>query len=418
MTSAKLVWATAVVLTNTALAAEWSQFRGPAGAGRAPEAKVPAAPTEKDIAWTLGLPGKGHSSPVGWGTKVFITAEDSTKKGTRYLLCADARTGKELWRYTDTFVPYSQHAHNSFAASTPAVDARRIYISWLSGEERKVLAVDHQGKKVWEITGGFYKENHGSSASPILEDGLVIISNDHSNGRDAGLCALEAETGRVKWQTATKSERTAFSTPIVWVGADGVKQLICSSQPAALTALDVKTGKVLWEVQRPVSGARAVGMPVAVDGLVFASVGQGGNGQGAVAVRPGSPDGKIKPELVWEATNRVPYVPTPVAVGPHLFVMNDGGILSCVRAADGQRLWEERGPGKAYSSLICANHTLYALSRDGVLMTLKASETFQPLGQLKLGEECHTTPAIIDGRLIVRTNTKLLSLSGTSPANP
>jgi outer membrane protein assembly factor BamB len=134
-----------------------------------------------------------------------------------------------------------------------------------------------------------------------------------------------------------------------------------------------------------------------------------------VAVRPGSSDGKRKPELVWEASNRIPYVPTPVAIGPHLFVLNDAGLLSCVRASDGEQIWEERGPGKAYGSLVAVNGILYALGRDGTLMTARAGNKFEELGRMTLGEECQTTPAVAGGRLIVRTNTKLIGI-GRAPS--
>ena len=162
-------------------------------------------------------------------------------------------------------------------------------------------------------------------------------------------------------------------------------------------------------------------MPVlTAGGLIFATVGQGGIGRGAVAVRPGSADGSRKPEVVWEASKHIPYVPTPVAVGRHLFLLSDGGLLSCLRASDGERLWElERGPGEAYSSLVAVNGVLYALSRKGILMTARAGEKYEPLGQLDLGEACQTTPAVAGGRLIVRTNTKLIGIGGPpSSAKP
>ncbi len=395
-------------------AADWSQLRGPEGHGVAEAPGVPASLTEKDIAWSIELPGKGHSSPVAWGGRIFVTAEGA-KPGTRHVLGIDAATGRELWRYTDTFEAYPQHQFNSYAASTPVADAERVYVSWLSGSKRVVLALDHAGKKMWERSPGHWQEQHGSSASPILVDGLLVVPNDHSAGKDAGFFALDPKTGATKWQASTQTERSSFSTPVVVTGPDGKKQLVCSSQPAALTAFDPATGRELWKLDHPVPDARAVGMPVVMDGIVFATVGQGGNGRGAVAVKPGSSDGKTPPKLVWEASNKIPYVPTGVATGGKLYLLNDGGLLSCVEPATGEQVWQERGPGKAYSSLVCVNGNLCAISRDGTLMTVKAADTFQPLGQLKLGDECQTTPAVIGGRLIVRTNTKLIAL-GSPPA--
>ncbi|MGI8604340.1 MAG: PQQ-binding-like beta-propeller repeat protein [Verrucomicrobiales bacterium] len=411
-----LVLSCAVLTLSPAAVAEWNQFRGPEGTGVAEAALVPAVPTQKDITWTATLPGKGHSSPIAWGEKVFVTAEDGTKSGVRYVLCYSAKDGKELWRYEDQFEAYPQHELNSYTSSTPAADARRLYLSWLSGTERRVLALDHNGKKAWEKTLGFYREQHGSSASPIIVDGLLIVPNDHANKKDAGIYALDAATGAIKWKFETTSDKTAFSTPTLIKAPDGKKQLIISSQPAALTALDPATGKKLWEVSKPVSEARAVSSPVWAQGIIVATVGQGGAGRGAVAVKAGSSDGKVKPEVVWEASSRIPYVPTAVAFGPNLYFLGDGGILSCVKSATGEHVWDERGPGKAYSSPICINGLLYTLSRDGKLLVARAGEKFEPLGELALGEECQTTPAVAAGRLIVRTNTKLIGIGGAPSA--
>ena len=416
-----LILAVALVATAAGpFAAEWSRFRGPDGAGVAEAPLVPAAPTEKDIAWKFELPGKGHSSPIAWGKNLFITAEDAAKAGTRYVLCLDASTGREKWRYADEFEVYPQHKFNSYAASTPAADARAVYISWLSGKTKRVLALDHAGKKLWQEDIGFYQEDHGGSSSPIVHEGLVIVPNEHCNGEDAAIFALDAASGAVKWKYETPTPKTAFSTPIVIAGPDGKKQLIVSSCPAALTALDPLTGKKLWDYRKEVNGSRAVGSPVWADGVIFASVGQGGNGMSCVAVRPGSADGRTKPELAWEQSKRIPYVPTPVAVGPNFYYLTDGGLVSCVKASSGDKPWaDERGPGAAYSSPVCVNGRLVLLSRDGTLMTCTAGEKFEALGRMSLGEECQTTPAVADGRLIVRTNTRLIAIGGgTSSAKP
>jgi outer membrane protein assembly factor BamB len=335
----------------------------------------------------------------------------------RWVLALSAADGRELWRHEDRFETFPLHSFNSYAASTPACDAERVYVSWVSGTRRVVLALDHAGAKAWQVDLGFYREDHGSSASPIVVDDLLIVPNDHADGTDAGVYALETKTGKTRWFTPTKAEKTSFSTPVMVKAVDGSRQIVFSSQPTALFALAPADGKILWHHEHPVEGARAVGSPVvAADGVIFATTGQGGNGRGAVAVKPGSADGSVKPMVAWEATNRIPYVPTPVAVGPHFYFLNDGGILSCVRTSDGERLWEERGPGKAYSSLVSLNGILVAVGRDGTVMTVRAAETFEPLGTLALGEECQTTPAVAAGKLLIRTNTKLHAFGGTASA--
>lgn len=415
-----MFWFPSAVLVAGVTEQPWNQFRGPDGGGVAVVPGLPEVLTGADRAWTAELPGKGHSSPVSWGHRIFLTAEDSARAGVRWVLALDAGDGRELWRYEDPFETHSLHSFNSFAASTPVCDAERVYVSWVSGNRRRVLALDHDGKKVWEKDLGFYKEDHGSSASPIIEGDLLIVPNDHDAGEDAGLYALNAATGDVRWHTPTSPEKTSFSTPVVVTAADGSRQIVLSSQPTALLAFAPSNGAVLWRYEHPVGGARAVATPViSADGVIFATTGQGGSGRGGVGVRPGSADGKTQPTLAWEMTNRIPYVPTAVAVGDHFYFLNDGGILSCVRSSDGERVWEERGPGKAYSSLICLNGVLIAVGRDGTVATVRATPIYQPLGTLALEEECQTTPGLAAGRLLIRTTTQLHALGGgPSKARP
>jgi outer membrane protein assembly factor BamB len=406
------------LLGGTLSAEEWNQFRGPHGAGHDVVPTIPAKFIEADRAWNIALPGRGHSSPIAWGSLVFVTAEDSQRAGHRFILAYQAATGKEFWRYDDAFEAYPQHDLNSYAASTPVADAARIYVSWLSGKERRVLALSHTGKKLWEKTVGFYEEEHGSSASPIVVGDLLIVPNDHSHtGQDAGIFALDTATGAVKWSYTTTTPRTAFSTPLLITDKDQKQQLIISSNPVIFTALDPLTGKELWHVDRATSpGSRAVSTPVWADGVLFASVGQGGTGRGAIAIEPGSVDGKTPPKTLWDVDKRIPYVPTPVVHGKRLFFMGDGGIMTCLDPHSGKTLWEERVTTPVYSSPVCLNGHIYGLNRKGELFVVKASETFEKLGELPLGEGSQATPSVAGGRLIVRTDTHLMALGGTASA--
>ncbi len=399
--------------TLTALpAADWSRFRGPEGTGVDELAGLPANFTDKDFAWTAKLPGRGHSSPVAWGDEVITTAEDAAKPGVRYVIAFSAASGKELWRYEDKFTVYPQHKLNSYAASSPAVDAKGVYVTWLAKQdERHVLALDHKGKKLWEKSLGFFKEEHGGSASPVLAGELLIVPNDHSEKKDAGIYALDPKNGAVKWKCDTgATARSSFSTPLV-IEVDGKKQIVVASNPVALMGIDPATGKKLWEVEHNVNGSRSVGSPVWVDGLIFASVGQGGNGQGSVAVKPGSADGKRKAETVYSPSSKIPYVPTPVAVGKRLFLLKDGGLLSCMNAANGEVLWDERVTTPVYSSPVCVGGRIICLSRTGEVATVAADDKFTLLGKSTLNEECQATPVVAGGKLIFRTATRLIALA-------
>jgi outer membrane protein assembly factor BamB len=413
-----LRWSLLLLLTLPLRAAEWSQFRGPEGSATAAGPELPANFTAADFAWKVKLPGRGHGSPIAWGGTIFVLSEVEGKPGERAVVAVDAANGQERWRYEQKFEVYPQHKFNSYAASTPCADAERVYVSWLSGTRRQVLALTHEGKKVWEKDLGHWQEDHGSSASPILCEGLLIVPNDHDAGQDAGIFALDPATGAVKWQATTQTARSAFSTPLAITAADGSKQIVVSSNPMALTAFDPKSGKVLWKVDHEVKGARAVNSPVWVDGKIFASVGQGGNGQGSVCVTPGSADGKVAPKLEWEAPKKIPYVPTPVAAGKNMFSLTDGGIGRWVDMATGEAAWEERIVAAPYGSPVRVGNQLWCVARNGEVSVVAADGQFTKLGEGKLGDETHATPAVAAGQLIFRTEKYLLALGGGKQPQP
>ena len=161
-------------------AQEWTRFRGTDGSGVSPATGFPDSFAEKDFAWNTALPGPGISSPVLWGTRLFLTSETS-EAGQRVVLCFDAASGKELWRVTDQFSVYGQHQFNSFASGTPCVDADRLYLAWTSGGTMKVMALSHEGKKLWTQDLGAYAEEHGSGSSPVLAGGVLAL--DERSGK-------------------------------------------------------------------------------------------------------------------------------------------------------------------------------------------------------------------------------------------
>src|SRR5512141_416030 len=128
---------------------EWTRFRGPNGLGVSPAKTVPSEWSKEDINWQIVLPGAGHSSPVAWGSKIFVTSGDrETEK--LYLLCIQAADGAVLWQYSAGFKPFQKNSFNTYASGTPCVDESRVYACWALPEHYSVVAVDHAGSKVWE----------------------------------------------------------------------------------------------------------------------------------------------------------------------------------------------------------------------------------------------------------------------------
>ena len=199
------------------------------------------------------------------------------------------------------------------------------------------------------------------------------------------------------------------ATPVVFHPKSGADQVVFTSQGEGMTGVDPKTGKVLWQ-QTDLFNWRTVGSPIAGDGLLFGTCGEGAGGHRLVAIRPGA-DGSAK--VVWEVKDETPYVPTPIIKGDLIFYWCDRGVVTCARAATGEILWHEHVPGSYYSSPICAGNMLFNVTKKGEVVAISAGEKFQLLGQTPLNEKCHATPAISGGRMFVRTYTHLWCVKGT-----
>ncbi|MCK4292633.1 MAG: PQQ-binding-like beta-propeller repeat protein [Planctomycetes bacterium] len=389
-------------------AAEWSRFRGPSGAGISDAATVPVKWTEKDYNWKVKLPGVGHSSVVLWGNRIFLTCTD-TKTARRMILCVDTADGDIVWQRDYPSGIYRHHRDNSFASSTPAADAEGVYVTWTTPAEVTLLALDHSGHDKWRRNLGRFKSMHGSGTSPIVFDDLVVLANDQQG--KAFLIAVDRKTGRTRWQLERRSGLTPASTPCICRPEGGAPELIFTSTAHGITSVDPSSGVTSWEVG-DVFLDRCVGSPVFAHGLIIASYGFGNRGTRLVAVRPGSKDKNIEPKLVYDITKSVPLVPTLLVKNDLLFLWADDGNVTCVRAATGEQIWRQRVDGNFYGSPVCVNDRLYCISKKGDVVVLAASDEFQLLARVPLGELTYTTPAVGNGVMYIRTYRHLISVGG------
>ena len=183
-----LVGLALALMAASAAAQEWSRFRGPNGMGESEASTIPASWTERTQNWMVTLPGKGHSSPVLWGQKIFLLSADPVT-AERYVLCINAADGKEIWRRTYPGVKHHLHANSSFASSTPACDANQIYVAWSDPEFTRLMALDHAGNEKWTVNLGPWVSQHGFGSSPMIYGDLVVVncSQEDSNGTDPRL---------------------------------------------------------------------------------------------------------------------------------------------------------------------------------------------------------------------------------------
>jgi len=411
----------ALLFTMSASAQEWARFRGPNGTGISPAKTIPAKPTEADINWKIELPGSGHSSPVLWGERLFLTATDPAKGGIS-VLCYDAKSGKQLWRSDHSLPRSHRHKFNSYASPTPALDAERVYVLWDDPQHFMLTALDHDGKKVWQRDLGPYVSQHGCGGSPIVVDGKVIVNNEQENKEQArtpadgvsSLLAVDAKTGEIAWQTSRNTETTAYSTPALYTPKGGKPQLIFNSQAHGISGVDPETGKVLWSYEKAFD-KRSCSSPLVAGDLILGSCGSGGGGNYVVAVRPGNPDQRTDAELAYEMKKSAPYVVTGVVKDGLAWLWSDGGILTCLHTPTGEVRYQERVGGNFFGSPVWVDGRLYCVSTAGELVVVEASDKFNVLHRFPLNELCHSTPAVALGRMFIRTERHLLSLGGTPP---
>ncbi|MFT5497028.1 MAG: outer membrane protein assembly factor BamB [Kiritimatiellia bacterium] len=406
-------------------AQEWTRFRGPNGSGISPATTIPLQWTADDYNWAIDLPVQGSSSPVLWGKRLFLMGDD-VGEGQRSVLCIDAESGRILWRRDYPLRQHYLHRDNDFASATPCVDEDGLIVVWSNPGQLLMTALSLDGEEMWQRDLGPYKGLHGSSNSPIIADGLVVLANDQMDPKrfawhlpegtnmDPGksfLIAVDRKTGETRWKVDRKSELAGYATPCIR-RSGGRTEVVFSSTAHGITAVDLQSGRIRWEIDG-IWDNRTVSSPQLFGDLVFASFGKGLSGQRFVAVRPEKP-GSAKGELVYDITKNVPLVPCFVVKDGLLYLWTDSGIVTCVDAATGKVHWRERVGGEYYSSPLWIEGRVYCISKRGQIVVLAASRKFEVLARMELGEKTFATPAVADGVMYLRTQTRLYSL-GKAP---
>ena len=386
------------VFVANAAAKEWPRFRGPNGTGVSPAKGIPSKFALADANWRVALKGEGHSSPVLWGDRIFVTGSDS--KGVFTLQCLRAKDGSEEWSVSSPQSRHRIHRFNHLVSSTPATDGERVVVVTSEAEAHHVTAYDFAGKKLWEKKFPTIISNHGGGISPILYDGKVVLAGDEDN--QSFLAALDAKTGGVIWKVERINAKAAFSTPCEFTDSSGTKGLIFNSMAHGISFVDPSTGKTLWE-QDGLFDKRSVSSSLVAGGLLIGTCGSGGGGNYLVAVKPGSAGKGGKPSLAYKLRRSIPYVPTSLAKDDLLFLWSDAGIVTCVEAKTGKIHWQERVEGRFFGSPVWVEDRLFCISTTGKVVVIAASEKFKPIAVNDLEEDSNATPALAGDRIYFRT---------------
>ena len=405
----------------------WPQWRGPGSQGISSETGLPSEwSATKNVRWKAEIPGRGHSSPIVWGNRIFLTtaiegdlvpgakpakhmdegkefvhpdAMGADHKQTLKVLCLEADTGKVLWERTAwEGTPYdSRHKKASFASQTPVTDGERVYAFFGA---QGLYAYDLDGKLVFKVdVGGLPNMGVGDGTSPVLWKDRVILLCDVDTGEKSFVAAFDKKTGKELWRTPRKVQ-VNWSTPIV-VSAGDRDELIAGGFETTL-AYDPATGKELWRTKGLESNA--VPSPVAAGDIVIVTSGY--PNKVAVAIRPGgSGDITDTPRILWKYAKGTAYVPSPLFYGDYVYLITDKGLVTCLDAKTGQVKYEGArvpAPATFTASPVAYEGKILLSSEDGDTYVIKAGPTHEVLRTNPLGEPIYASPAISRGRIFIR----------------
>jgi outer membrane protein assembly factor BamB len=413
---AGIVW---VLSTCVAHAENWPGWRGPRGDGTSIEKGLPLTWSEThNVRWKIPLPGKGHSSPIVWGDRVFLTTciED---KGERVLICLDRRDGSILWQRVVLVAPLEKkHPLNSYASATPVTDGRHVWVAFLAYPNMQVACYDFNGKMVWMRSPGKLLSIHGFCSSPILHKNLVILNGDQD--AEAYLVALDKDTGTERWRVDRPNRTRSYCTPLLIHAKNkpDVTQLVLSGSKC-VAAYDADTGKRLWILDGPTE--QYVASLVFLDDVLFLTT-----GFPEFHLMGISPEGEgnitRSKYIRWHIPHKIngrdgaSYVPSPIAAGGYFYVVSDTGYVSCLEPQTGKRLWKKKLARHVSASPVLADGHLYFVDDDAVTYVLKADGQFTVLHQNKLDDECYASPAVSQGQLFIRGLHNLYCI-GAGPAH-
>ncbi|MBI3866863.1 MAG: PQQ-binding-like beta-propeller repeat protein [Planctomycetia bacterium] len=445
-----------------ALAGNWGQFRGPNASGRAErEDRLPdEVGPETNVVWKVELPG-GHSSPVIFGDRIYLTGKNDDGLRT---YCLDRETGKVRWQAPALHKVLEEiHKTASYATPTPATDGK-VVVSFFGS--CGLFGYDLDGRQLWHIPMGPFKNDFGSGTSPILVEDRVILCQDHDT--DSFIMAVDKFTGKVLWKVDRSEFPRNYCTPIIWEVA-GKKQVVVAAT-LRIVGYDFETGKEIWTVR---GVARIINMTPVIgdDGTLYAACWSPGgdetdriitepfdyvikqqdaNKDGSinleeapagpikdrftqvdrdkdgqitrqeyesmrnvfeaarnvmVAVKPGGTGDITDTHVLWRYNKQMPYCPSPVYYRDQIFMIKNGGILAVVDARNGQPLKQGRisATGDYFASPVAGDGKIYTLSYQGKLTVIDAGPGWREISSADFGENAAASPAIADGRLYVRT---------------
>src|SRR5882724_1557943 len=405
----------------------WSQWRGPEGNGVSPETNLPAEWSDtRNIKWKTPIPGRGHSSPVVWGDRIFLTTDiegetvpgakavehkddgkpykhpdsiGADRKHTFKVLCIDRGAGTMLWERTayEGTVYDDRHRKASYASPTPATDGNYVFAYF--GTEG-LYCYDFSGKLIWKVSPGQIATfGMGTGTSPVLFENTVILQCDEDNGEKSSILALDKRTGKEVWKTPRKVQ-ASWSTPLIVRGPQRTEMITSGNE--LIISYDPKTGKELWRTKGHASNAIAT--PLAGNGLVFVYAGFPVKKTLAITLGA-SGDLSDSKNIVWQYDKGTAYVPSSILYGEYLYLLSDRGIITCLEAKTGKIVYEGGRipiPATFTASPVAFDGRILLTSEDGDTFVIRAGPKHEVIATNSIAEPVYASPAISDGMIFIR----------------
>jgi outer membrane protein assembly factor BamB len=414
---------------------DWPGWRGPTANGISTLKDIPSSwSADRNVAWKTPVDGRGHSSPVVWGNRIFLTTDiegeavdatppkhklagqpfrhpDSIGMNHKHILKVisfDAKSGKQLWERTafEGAVYDEIHKFNTYASATPVTDGKFVYVYF---ESQGLYKYDFEGNQIWKMSlGPISTLGVGSGVSPVLFDDKIIILADQDEGDNSFLAAVSTSDGKIAWKIARKAQ-VSWTVPVV-LEVNKQPQLIVSGTEN-LIAYDPRTGKEIWST--PGVGGNSVHTPVFGHGMVFVSTGYPSKNVMAVRLNPAAGEERI----AWTYKKGTGYIPNTILYGDYLYFMTDAGLLTCVDAMTGKAQYEsKRFPTPAHftGAPVAFDGKVLITSQDGDTYVLKAGPVHEILGTNSLGEGVSASLAIAGDSIYIRSEKNLYRIKQES----
>ena len=415
----------------------WPGWRGPEGTGVSEEANLPTTWNETtNILWKTEIPGRGHSSPIVWKNRVFVTTSiegevapgakapihkingqpwkhpDSLGADHNYtlkLLCLERETGKILWERTayEGTIYDDRHRVNTYASPTAVTDGQMVYAYFGSAG---LYAYDFKGSQVWKVeVGNIRTVGMGVGTSPVLYENLVILQADRADAEDSYIAAFDKRTGKEIWRAARKVD-ASWGTPIL--ARTPARTELVTNGTELIVAYDPATGKELWRSKGVESNA--IHSPVAGHGMVYVTAGF--PKKIVMAIRlGGSEDITNSPHMVWKYDRGTAYVASPILYGDYIYLTTDKGILTCLDARTGEVKYQGGRvpvPATFSASMVAFGGNVLHTSEDGDTFVIKAGPKHEVVRTNSVGEPVFASPAAAGGMIFIRGEKHLFAIGG------